>query len=488
MKSQFTILAFPILLVGLFDTASSQTFQWAKQMMGSVGSSGKGVSVTVDALDNVYTVGGFEGTVDFDPGPGAYPLTSVGECIFISKVDPRESPLGQINRWCVWWATSLLIAVDALGNSYYTGGFRGTVDFDPSISTNLNLTATGGGHDIFISKLDPSGNFLWARQMVGGFGTADYGHAIAIDALGFVYTTGIFGGTVDFNPSPGGGAIFNLSTTWYDAFMSKRDGSGNFVWAKKIGGASTDFGESIAVDALGYVYTTGYFDGTVDFDPGLGVYPLTGSGSFVTKLDVGGNFIWAKIVNTNSVSLSIALDALSNIYTLGTFTGIVNFNPNGGPNNMNSTSGNVYLLKLDNGGNYVWSKQLFGEFDDLADRLIAIDGSGSIFVTGSCNPGTWDFDPGVGVTNLTSVGLRDIFITKLENSGAFSWALLFGGGGFDEGTSIALDACVNAYTTGYFTGTADFDPGVLTFSLTSLNDDIFIHNLSDNCVPLEMAN
>jgi hypothetical protein len=98
---------------------------------------------------------------------------------------------------------------------------------------------------------------------------------MTVDASGNVYTTGVFSDTVDFNPGAG---TFNLNSEGgYDVFVQKLDASGNFVWAKAFGSTSNDQGSSIRLDALGNVYTTGYFSGTVDFDPGAGSFNLTGS-------------------------------------------------------------------------------------------------------------------------------------------------------------------------------------------------------------------
>ena len=126
------------------------------------------------------------------------------------------------------------IAVDASGNIYTTGYFAGTVDFDPSAGT-YNLTSAGG-NDIFISKLDASGNFVWAKQLGGT--NDEKGNSIVVDASGNIYTTGNFAGTVDFDPGAG---TFGLASTGnYDIFISKLDASGYFVWAKKMGGTSSD--------------------------------------------------------------------------------------------------------------------------------------------------------------------------------------------------------------------------------------------------------
>ena len=129
----------------------------------------------------------------------------------------------------------------------------------------------------------------WAKAM-GGTSSYDHDYAksIAVDSSGNVYTTGYFYGTVDFNPGTG---VFNLTSAGVsDIFISKLDASGNFVWAKAMGGTSTDLGYSIAVDGSGNVYTTGYFCGTADFNPNSGgVFNFTSTGYndiFVTKTGI----------------------------------------------------------------------------------------------------------------------------------------------------------------------------------------------------------
>src|SRR3954469_1784815 len=138
-------------------------------------------------------------------------------------------------------------------------------------------------------------NFKWAKQM-GGEGANAAGGSIAVDAAGNVYTTGDFSGTADFDPGP---ATYNLTSAGtYDMFISKLDSSGNFIWAKQMGGNSAGnyvSGSSITLDAAGNVYTTGDFSGTADFDPGPGIFTLSAiRASFVLKLAADGNFIWAK--------------------------------------------------------------------------------------------------------------------------------------------------------------------------------------------------
>lgn len=133
-------------------------------------------------------------------------------------------------------------------------------------------------------------NYLWAKSM-GGIGE-DYGSGISVDASGNVYSVGSFYGTVDFDPGVGTFELTSLGGT--DIFISKLDSSGNFLWAKSMGGTAYDQGHGIFIDNLGNVYTTGKFYGTVDFDPGTGVANLTGNSVFISKLDRNGNYVWAR--------------------------------------------------------------------------------------------------------------------------------------------------------------------------------------------------
>jgi len=150
----------------------------------------------------------------------------------------------------------------------------------------FKLTSVGVG-DIFVSKLDSSGNFVWAKNM-GGL-IYDYGYGIAVDSSDNVYTTGLFGETADFDPGTGTADL--TSAGGDDIFVSKLDSSGNFVWAKRMGGTDYDRGYGVAVDSSGNVYTTGDFLGTADFDPGAGTANLTSAGLadiFVSKLGNDG--------------------------------------------------------------------------------------------------------------------------------------------------------------------------------------------------------
>ena len=370
------------------------------------------------------------------------------------------------------------VVADSSGNVYTTGYFSGMVDFDPGTG-EFNLTSAGG-YDIFVSKLDSSGNFVWAKNMGGS--SDDYGIGIAVDSSGNVHTIGVFYGTVDFDPSELSGFYLN-SAGGSDIFVSKLDSSGNFLWAKSMGGTNSDHGAGIAVDSSGNVYTTGYFSGTVDFDPGVDTVNLTGVGAtdiFVSKLNSGGNFIWAKSMggSSNEKGEDIAVDSSGNVYTTGAFEGTVDFDP-GATSVFYLTSAGVediFVSKLDSSGNIVWAKGMGGSSNEKGED-IAVDSSGNVYTIGYFTR-TADFDPGPGIVNKISLGLNDIFVSKLDSSGSFAWAKSMGGSDTDYGAGIVVDSNGNVYTTGIFFNTVDFDPGAGVFKLTSAGGiDAFVSKL-----------
>ncbi|MAC94485.1 MAG: hypothetical protein CMC96_03170 [Flavobacteriales bacterium] len=473
------ILPFTFLLFFfLIGNTTAQNFEWAKSM-GGIGSD-VGNSIAVDNSGNVYTTGSFLRTVDFDPGPGTFNLTSAGGTtdIFISKLDTIGNFVWAKKIGGMRFNMSHSIAVDATGNVYFTGQFMDTVDFNPGSGT-FNLISAGY-YNMFVCKLDASGNFVWAKNM-GGLSTCA-GRSIAVDYSGNVYTTGGFTGTIDFDPDTG---IYNLSSAGSgDIFISKLDSLGNFVWAKNMGGGSdSEIGHSIAIDSLGNVYSTGHFSGTADFDPGSAMFNLNSSGYrdiFVSKLDASGNFLWAKGMGGTGYEegLSIAVGKAGNVYTTGEFSGTVDFNPDIGIFNLTSTgSKDIFLCKLDSSGNFIWAKQMGGLGDDIGNS-IAMDSFGNTYLTGKFMD-TADFDPGTGSFNLNSSGGYDIFVSKLDTFGNFIWAKNMGGPGDDIGSSIAINPLGSVFTTGGFEGTVDFDPGPGSFNFTTAGfNDIFVSKWS----------
>ncbi|MGB3948119.1 MAG: T9SS type A sorting domain-containing protein [Bacteroidia bacterium] len=316
-------------------------------------------------------------------------------------------------------------------------------------------------------------NLQWAKQM-GGAGS-DRGLAMAIDNWGNVYSTGTFSGTADFDPGVG---ISNLiSTGSNDIYISKQDSEGNLIWAKQIGGTDYDEGVSINIDGNNNIFIGGVFEGTTDFDSGVGTANLTSSGEsdiFILKLDTAGNFIWVKQFGGINIDYLAAMiqDATGNLYASGHFSDSVDFDP--GVNNLTLTSegaDDIFIFKLNANGNLDWAKHIGGNGNDYGST-IALDASNNVYVSGSFQQ-TVDFDSSVGISDLTSASSDDVFLLKLDALGNYSWVKGFGGIG--EGYTIACDMYNNVYLGSYFSGSADFDPSInTTLNLSSFGGSVDI--------------
>jgi uncharacterized membrane protein YqhA len=454
----------------------------AKSIGGS--SDDWGRSIAVDSGGNIYTTGHFQGEADFDPGPGTFKLTSVGDQdIFVSKLDNVGNFLWAKSMGGANGDYGVNIVVDSSGNAYTVGYFQGIADFDPGIGTS-NLTSAGAA-DIFVSKLDSYGNFVWTKGMGGN--SWDYGFDIFVDSSGNVYTTGSFQDTADFDP---GANLFNLvSAGGTDIFISKLDSNGTFLWAKRMGGVNHDSGYSLVVDSSRNVYTTGGFQSTSDFDPGTGIFNLTSVGLpniFVSKLDSNGSFVWAKSMGgepDEDIGSSIALDSKSDVYVTGYFRGTADFDPGTSVFYLTSVGENdIFVSKLDNNGSFVWARGM-GSLGNDHVYGIAADSSGNVYTTGLFRF-IMDFDPGPGTFNLTSAGAHDIYVSKLDSNGIFGWASRIGSIDGEVGFGIVVDNTNKVYTTGSFTGTVDFDPGPGVFNLTTAGlSDIFVISIpADNAM------
>jgi hypothetical protein len=437
--------SFPLTAGGNIDMYVSKldasgNFVWAVAM-GSTGYD-QGNDIAVDASGNVYVSGYFQATVDFDPGAGSFPLSSAGGTdIMVVKLDAAGSFVWAKAMGGTGDDTGQSIALDASANVYSTGSFGATVDFDPGAGL-ANLTSAGN-KDIFVSKLDVDGNFVWARR--NGSTGNDQAMAIAVDASANVYMGGSFNGTVDFDPGAG---TVNLTASGQGLFVYKLNTAGTFVWARNTGNGGSGETQGLALDASGNIYTTGYFAATVDFDPGAATVNLTAAGAgdiFLSKLDAAGIFVWAKNMGGTSFypSHDVAIDLTGNVYITGYFSGTIDFDPGAGTANLTAAGNNdIFIVSFTAAGDLVWAKQQGSTSADYGYG-ITTDASQNVYVTGTFN-GTVDFDDGSGITNLTSLGgAGDMYIQKI----GFPPGAALNFDGADDKVTVPANAAFN-FTTG----------------------------------------
>ena len=373
------------------------------------------------------------------------------------------------------------MTTDAPGNVYITGGFYGTMDFDPGPGTQ---TLTASGRDAFFAKYNSSGNYIWAKQLQGT-NTSDFSYNILLDASGNVYICGFYTATntvIDFDPGPGTQTLAATSGS-QSMFMAKYDNNGNYVWAKNMNAGSFLRPQGMHLDAAGNIYLCGTFgdNTTVDFDPGPGVQNLTTSDYdlFYAKYDNNGNYIWAKSIGgtgINDLGNAIRTDVAGNIYMTGYFSATVDFDPGPGTQTLTSIGNRQpFLAKYDGNGNYIWANGLMLAPGDNGTGVdLELTANGDVIIAGWIM-GTVDFDPGPGTQTLAPYGGPDVYIARYTANGNYVWAKLLGGTGFDEIIHIKLDANDNIYAAGSFEATLDFDPGPGTSTVTSngLSDAFF---------------
>lgn len=253
-----------------------------------------------------------------------------------------------------------------------------------------------------------------------------------------------------------------------------------YEWAKSVGGLNYDKGNAITLDNSGNIYVTGRFQKYVgvpaDFDPGVGVFNLEAIGqydAFILKLDSSGNLIWAKNIGGSggvSEGNCITVDADGNVYTVGSFSYDADFDPSptatftlSAPYIILNNPTNIFALKLNSDGNFIWAKSIGGTFSDVATALV-IDSSANLHIAGNFT-GTVDFDPNSGVSELVGAGSKDGFILKLDTSGNYVWAKAISGSDNDEINAITLDNTGNVFATGQFSSTTDFDSSAAVFKI-----------------------
>lgn len=387
------------------------------------------------------------------------------------------------------WATSMggsgidagtHVFTDASGNVYTTGYFDASADFDPGAGV-VTLTTTGM-EDVFITKQNSSGVLLWAKS-IGGANT-DMPAGIGVDNSGNVYVSGYYGGAVDLDPGPASYTFFAGSI---EVFILKLDANGNFVWGQSMGSGGNDKAMTMHVDGTGNVYTAGYFEGTMDFDPGMGTYNITPFGSlgdiFVSKLTSAGNFAWAANIGGVDVEnpYGICTDALANVYVTGFFENVCDFDPGAASFTLDAgaTGKDAFVCKLDGNGNFVWAKQ-FGGTGDQHGFGVKLDGTGNIYISGDYQ-NTTDLDPGAGTFTVNSTStFYSGFAVKLNSAGNFQWGKNITGNDDVIGNTIYVTSAGNVYWAGYNKGTADIDPGAGTNSVTAVTGyDSYISKLDN---------
>ena len=463
--------------------------------------------IAVDTAGNAY-ITGYTGSHHFPTTAGAFQPTFGGGQYdaFVTKVDPTGSALvystylgGNGGIYGIG------IAVDAAGSAYVTGA--ASADFP---TTPGAFQPAGGGG--FVTKLDPAGSALAYSTYLGG--VYDWGIGIAVDASGNAYVTGL---TYSASFPTTAGAIQPAYGGGGDAFVAKLNPAGSaLVYSTFLGGSSGESANGIAVDADGNAYVTGSTNST-NFPTTAGAFqPRLNQGLcraysgqvpcsdvFVTKLDATGS---AMIYSTylggtlGEGSSGIAVDASGNAYVAGV-TDSTNFPTTAGafqPRISDKSTcfdpytgayvpcayNDAFVTKLDPAGSALVYSTYLGDNNSSVGG-IAVDAAGNAYVTGSTSSPNFPTTPGTLQSTLRVA--PDAFVTKLDPAGsALVYSTYLGGGNYDGGTGIAVDAAGSAYVTGYTNGDFPTTAGAFqtAHSAPTGSSDAFVakivHNRSED--------
>ena len=305
----------------------------------------------------------------------------------------------------------------------------------------------------------------------------DVGYAIAVDASGAAYVTGVtystdFPTLNPYQPYQGG----------WDVFVTKLSASGDsLVYSTYLGGNDWDKGRGIAVDASGAAYVTGVTAST-DF-PTLNPYqPYQGGYDvFVTKLSSAGNsLVYSTYLggSNNELGFGIAVDASGAAYVTGwTWSTDFPITPDAHDTSHNGNR-DAFVTKLTSSGSgHIYSTYLGGSSNDVGWG-IAVDASGAAYVMGYYTQST-DFPTTPDAHDTSYNGNRDAFVTKLSSFGnSLVYSTYLGGNYDDWGYGIAVDASGAAYVTGY-TSSTDF-PIENPYQTNQSDDDVFVTKVSSS--------
>ena len=405
MKIFSTLLLSSLLLTGVVS-AQSPVWEWALP-------AGASVRVSAPLADGSAIVAG--SFTDNFIANGTTFVSRGGQDAFIARIAPTG----------VWqWVrtggghgldavTSLAVESDLISVG---GQFSDTADFG-----GVTLRANGGS-DIFISRLNTMGNWVWSRRK--GSGGIDDASGMAQLANGDLAIAGSFEGRIIF----GADTLYSRGNT--DAYVALLSASGNWAWGRQIGGSGYELAYGLDVLPNDGLVMAGQFNNTVM----AGTTSLVSAGLsdvMVVSLDARGNYTWAKRMGGTGDDRAYSLNATSNnrIAITGTFFNTVVM----GAETLTSAGlGDMFVGVMDLNGNWTMARRGGGLGQDAGESIVDnLDGSLVIAGTfrGRANFGSMQAVAGTG---------RDSFVIQITPSGGWSWIQAFGGNGSNYAYTVAV--------------------------------------------------
>jgi len=246
--------------------------------------------------------------------------------------------------------------------------------------------------------------------------------------------------------------------TYVNSFLVKYSPSGAHLWSKRLSSTGMDEGLAVAVDAVGNVTAAGVLYQTSNFGGGS-LSTVGGADVWVARFSSLGAHVWSRRGGGAGEDwvYGVAMDGAGNAAITGYSTAAADF---GGGSVAGAGAKDIIVAQYASAtGAHVWSRRVGGSGDDVG-RDIAVDGQGSVVVTGNFASASVNFGSGA----LSNTGGADIFLTEYSSQGASQWSKRFGGpltlG--ENAYGVGTDGAGNVLMTGSVVDTIDFGGGPLT--------------------------
>ncbi|GAB3635353.1 hypothetical protein GCM10027422_09430 [Hymenobacter arcticus] len=342
------------------------------------------------------------------------------------------------------------LAVDAVGNVYVAGSYRGPTQFG---SVTLPASPGANNEDLFVAKLDAAGNWQWA---VGAAGSGeDFATTLALGPDGQLTVGGWFSG-----PTLSLGTGQTLSNQGpagtSDVFVARLSSAGSWLSAVRAGGAGSEQLTALAVDAAGTAYVCGYFDGAqAQFGATILINAATAGGpdGFVAQLAPAGAWQWAtRLGGTGSDALyDLALDSSGRPYVTGSFASpTLTVGTTSLPNAAPGTS-DVVVAALATDGSWRWATRA-GGVDAEVGLGLGVTPAGQVRVGGQFYSRRLPLGP-TELLNTCDVGQSEVFVGQLDESGNWLGGLATTGPGGKENTRLVVGATGETYVASPYWGT-----------------------------------
>ncbi len=500
------LLSIGIFLLTIASHSQTPSLAWGKAFGGVDGSNySRTVRHAIDGAGNIYNIGIYRGTVDFNSGTAVSSVTAVGEFdVFVQKLDNDGNFLWVKTFGSVNEERPIDIAVDNSEGVYFTMKFQGSIDVNPNSGTQT-ITASGidtDTRDLVVVKLNSNGdyqnhsqitnctyNFINAEIEVNNAGelflvynsevqivliqqlnlgnlsvisekeianNSGSGQAlinnVSFDNSDSMLLAGVFSQSLSMNPDQPGTTISSVSNT-FDSFVIKLTSSETYVFGQSFG-TTSNFDEAISItsDDAGNVFVLGRFENAPDFNAGAETATLTSLGStdvFVQKLSPTGAFVWVKQFGSalGEDAGTIRCDAQGNVVSTFYVSDDFDANPNAGTNNIALSMISSVIVILDTDGGFVFADDISWADGTNQEVHVLIDDANSIYLAGSFSGASFDSDPSSNVVNIGSSTNRSSYNLKWSQCAAVVPTL-----SISANTTEVCETTMVSFTTSFTNG------------------------------------